>query len=405
MYGLVLDAGLVPWDSIGLIGLYLMGLFVVVYGLELLRIPAILSFLGLGLLSVQVLPLPLEPVFPIISEVAVWLLFFFLGLEYSPEALTKMGRQLWKPGLIDFLICFGLPLGLLSLVGWPFREGLLLSAALYPSSTAIVARLLLDTRRLTNPEAELLIGVLIFEDIVGVVLLTALEGNSALEWRPLLKLVGLLAATLVLFVGLYHWILPRFRVFFERVASHPLVAFWILGIVLGAGALGHEIGLSGALLTFLLGVLVPEDSAFFQAVERNLAAIKELVVGLFFFSIPSKFQFEAVSWLLMLGLTGLGLLLKGASTWLGAYVYGLGPRGRVRAALSFLPKGEFSLLFAPLSSHLTTPIVGMVLATSAVGTVGFIQAEAIAKRLTSKQSGALRRGKKLSAKAPPVAAK
>lgn len=402
MHRLVLDAGLVPWGAIGLIGLYFMGLFVVVYVMELLRVPAILTLLGLGLVSVQVLPLPLEPVFPIISEVAVWLLFFFLGLEYSPEGLTKMGRQLWKPGLIDFLVCFSLPLGLFSLMGWPFREGVILSAALYPSSTAIVVRLLVDTRRLTNPEAELLIGILIFEDIMGIALLTLLEGYSGLEWRPLLRLSGRLAVTLVVFWGLYRWILPRFQGALEQVALHPLAAFWTLGMVLGAGALGHEMGLSGALLAFLLGVLIPEDSKFSHAVEKNLAAIKELAVGLFFFAIPSRFSFEAISWPVLLELVGLGLILKGIGTWLGAYVYGLGPRGRLRAALSFLPKGEFSLLFAPFSSPLTTSIVGMVLVTSVVGTVSFIQAEALARRWLPSQ--ALRRSREPSAKAPPEAA-
>ncbi len=381
-----------PLSQIGIIGLYFIGIFLAIYALEKVRIPSILGFLLLGLagryLGQYLVPLPLTGTFPIISEMAVWLLFFFIGLEYSPEALVRMSRSLWKPGLIDLAFNFLLPLLMFLSLQYPVSQALILSAALYPSSTVIVAKLLADARRLATTEAELLIGILIFEDVVGVLLLTFL--GSAGQAKPSPHEIALFTSTfitvLLVFFLLSRWGLHVIDRVLTPFASHELVVFLLVGLVLAVGALGHIIGLSGALLTFLLGVLIPADHSFHEKATSVLTPFKDLAVGLFFFSIPSTLdirQIPVVSWLWV---SFLGLGLKGVSTYLGAWVYGIGPRGRYRAALSFLPKGEFSLLFAQLSQALSALIVGIVVLSSVVGTVLFVQAESLSRYIVPPKS-------------------
>jgi len=381
-----------PISQVGIIGLYFMAIFLAIYALERVRIPNILGFLALGLLSQYLgqylAPLPLTGVFPLISEIAVWLLFFFIGLEYSPEALARMSRSLWKPGLIDLAFNFFLPLLLFLALGYTLPQGLTLSAALYPSSTVIVAKLLADTRRLASSEAELLIGVLIFEDVVGVLLLTFLSGTghanpSAYE---VLTLAGSFIAVMLIFFLLSRWGLHLIEKVLSPFAGHELVVFWVVGLVLAVGALGHAIGLSGALLTFLLGVLIPEEHPFYETATRMLAPFKELAVGLFFFAIPSTLDLSQVPLGAVLWVSFLGIGLKMISTYVGAWIYGLGPRGRYRAALSFLPKGEFSLLFAQVEPAVSAWIVGMVLSSSTIGTILFYQAERLSTYLVPRKS-------------------
>ena len=375
----------------GIIGLYFIVIFLAIYALERLRVPNILGFLGLGLLNQYLgrylVPLPLTEAFPLIGELAVWLLFFFIGLEYSPEALARMGRSLWKPGLIDFGINFLVPLLLLSALRYPLSQALVLSAALYPSSTVIVARLLSDTRRLASSEAELLIGVLIFEDVVGILLLTFLGGAGHTESSlySILALVGSFLIVVGVFMLLSRWGLHLIGRLLTPLAGNELVVFLVVGLVLGVGALGHAIGLSGALLTFLLGVLIPEENPFYETATRTLVPFKELAVGLFFFAIPSTMALTQVPALPVLSLSFLGMGLKAISTYMGAWVYGLGPRGRYRAALSFLPKGEFSLLFAQLGQAVSGVIVGMVVVSSVVGTVLFMRAERLSVYLVPRR--------------------
>lgn len=381
-----------PLSQIGVIGLYFIGIFLAIYALEKVRIPSILGFLVLGLasqyLGQYLAPLPLTGIFPVISEIAVWLLFFFIGLEYSPEALARMSRSLWKPGLIDLAFNFLFPFLLFLFLRYPLSQALILSAALYPSSTVIVGKLLADARRLATSEAELLIGVLIFEDMVGVLLLTFLgkAGQDKPSPHDILLLTGTFIAVLLLFFLLSRWGLHVIDRILTPFASHELVVFLVVGLVLSVGTLGHAMGLSGALLTFLLGVLIPVDHPFHEKASVVLAPFKDLAVGLFFFAIPSTLdigQIPLVSWVWV---SFLGLGLKAISTYVGAWVYGIGPRGRYRAALSFLPKGEFSLLFAQLSQAVSALIVGIVFLSSAVGTVLFLQAESLSRYIVPRKS-------------------
>ncbi len=381
-----------PLSQIGIIGLYFIGIFLAIYALEKARIPNILGFLALGLasqyLSQYLAPLPLTGVFPTISEMAVWLLFFFIGLEYSPKALARMGRNLWKPGLVDLIANLILPLLLFLALQYPLHQALLLSSALYPSSTIIVAKLLTDTRRLATSEAELLIGVLIFEDVIGVLLLTLLGSTGHLQpsTSEIALLLGTFLTVLLVFFLLSRWGLQLIDSFLSPFAKHELAVFLVVGLILATGTLGHEIGLSGALLTFLLGVLIPEDHPFHEKAIQILAPFKDLAVGLFFFSIPSTLDLNRLPVFSLAWISLLGLGLKGISTYVGAWLYGIGSRGRYRAALSFLPKGEFSLLFAQIGQALSTLIVGIVLVSSAVGTLLFFQAERLSSYLVPRKS-------------------
>lgn len=260
--------------QVGGIGVLFVGLFVLAWGFERARLPVLLGFMAGGLFMQRFTPPLLAPAFPLIGEIAVWLLFFFVGLEYSPENLLRLSRSIVRPGIIDLALNFGV-VSLLAALWAPPTEALLLGAALYPSSTAIVARLLLEYRRLASPEAELLLGILIFEDVVGVLLLgvlTPISQGAAISWLLVGKILGALVGVILIFIVLYRWGLPWLMRRGPAVGEHPLAVFWTLGLVLIVGAVGHEIGLSGVLTAFLLGVLIPEASAFFRAAEKSLGA-------------------------------------------------------------------------------------------------------------------------------------
>ncbi len=384
--------------QVGGIGLLFVGLFVLAWGFERARLPVLLGFMAGGLLMQRFTPPLLAPAFPLIGEIAVWLLFFFVGLEYSPENLLRLSRSIVKPGLIDWALNFGV-VSLLAALWAPPTEALLLGAALYPSSTAIVARLLLEYRRLASPEAELLLGILIFEDVVGVLLLgvlTPISQGSAISWLLVGKILGALVGVIGAFIVIYRWGVPWLMRRVPAVGDHPLAVFWTLGLVLVVGAAGHEIGLSGVLTAFLLGVLIPEESAFFRAAEKSLGALRELSVGLFFFAISFTVEIEKLPVGMGLLWIGVGIGLKFASTWWAARVWGVGPRVALRAALSFLPKGEFSLLFAALSHLWRSTIILVVLGSSGIGALSFGWADRVVEWLFPRRRAAKAQARKVS---------
>lgn len=385
-----------PIGELGAIGLLFIGLFAASWLLERARLPGMVGFLLLGLILQGQAPPLLASLLPLIGEAAVWFLLFFIGLEYSPQNLARLSRSILGPGLLEFLLNVG-GLFLLGLAWLPPLEALLVAIAFYPSSTAIVVRLLSEARRLANPEAEFLVGLLVFEDLVVVILLAGVSPfvrGEPLGAAQLFELTGGLIGVLGLFFLFYRWGMPwvsRWRPFLDQ---EPLAVFLLTGLVLSVGGLGHELGLSGALLAFLLGVLIPEGTALFRAAEKNLLPLRELSMGLFFFGLTYGLRITYLGLGVAGGLLLAALFLKGLSTFWGARIWGLQRRAAWRAALSFMSRGEFSVLFAALVASWREELILMVLWSLGVGVGAFYAAPALAEWFIPRPpEGSRRRGR------------
>lgn len=362
-------------------------LFFLAFTLSKFKIPYIASFMLAGLVGKFFLPHRAEDVLLIFEYSAVILLFFFIGLEYSFERLVGMKKVL-KPGLLDLFINF-LPVFIISYL---FTKNLLFSlvigAVLYPSSTAITAKLLMDYRRLVNPEAELLIGVLIFEDLVSIVLLSMLTGFTLSGDPDVISLSRGILAVLILFVLFYLIRSPSKRFFdlVDKKVDESLIPFMVLGFLLLSAGLSLSFGLSDALIAFMLGVLVPENSRVFDVIEKSLSELKDLSVGVFFFmfTFHSKLSLD-FDLMLLLILLPLSLILKFLSTYMGALSYGFGKRVALRTALSFLQRGEFSVIFASFYQPVGSLAFLLVLFTALVGSFSFLLAPQLSQKIFPKK--------------------
>ncbi|MCS7196040.1 MAG: cation:proton antiporter [Aquificaceae bacterium] len=369
-------------------GVFLL-LFLSAFLLSRLRVPYILSFMLAGLLSKSFLPQRVGEVLLIFEHSAVVLLFFFIGLEYSFERLASM-RKVLKPGFLDLLLNFFPAFGLSYLLTKDFILSLLLGAALYPSSTAITAKLLMDYKRLVNPEAELLIGILIFEDLVSIILLSLLTGFTLGGGPdPLGFLRGLLA--IVLLFSLFYLLRgpsQRFFTYLDRGVEESLIPFLVLGFLLFSSGISLELGLSDALVAFMLGVLVPEKSRIFETIEKSLSELKDLSVGVFFFmfTFHSKLSLNLDFWLLLLLLFS-SIFFKFLSTYWGSILYGFSKRVAMRASLSFLQRGEFSIIFASFYEPAQSLTFLLVLFTALIGSLSFVAAPQLSRRLFPKKEG------------------
>jgi len=92
------------------------------------------------------------PLIEFMGRVGVLFLLFYLGLEFSVSRLIKSGRSIVVGGSIYIGINFVLGLSYAALLGWPFKEVLVAAGITTISSSAIVAKVLFDSRRTANPE-------------------------------------------------------------------------------------------------------------------------------------------------------------------------------------------------------------------------------------------------------------
>ena len=355
-------------------------MFLTAHILKKVSVPPIISFLLIGFASKFWISHESTQLIELFKEAGIILLFFFIGLEYSFERLKNMVSVL-RPGIVDLLFNF-FPIFLLArLFGFDLVTSLLIAGVFYPSSTSIVAKLLMDFKRLASPEAELLIGILIFEDLVSIMLLSILipvvEFGSVEPKTIPVSLVKILLV-LVIFYLLHRFLIPRVQHWLDRASEEESFVFFLLGITMVVGVSFKDLGLSEALGAFLLGVLVPETRVM-ENIEHHLSALKELSIGVFFFFFAYESELtlpENIKFVLLL--IFLGVLFKVISTYLAAYLYGMKRKARLRTSLSFVPRGEFSVVIASLEPTVKLISIPFILSTALIGSFLFVAAPKVA---------------------------
>ncbi|WP_010223341.1 cation:proton antiporter, partial [Pseudomonas donghuensis] len=170
-----------------------------------LKLPPVLGYLCVGLF---VGPTALDWVneseeLPDLAEMGVVFLLFSLGLEFSLSKMLALRQVVFGLGSLQVICTSILLAGLLALLGMPSNAALLLGAGLALSSTAIVSKELTSLGEIFSSHGQNAIGVLLFQDVVAVLLLTLVPvfaGQSGQAWYWALPLT--LGKTVILFVGL-----------------------------------------------------------------------------------------------------------------------------------------------------------------------------------------------------------
>ena len=313
-----------------------------------LRLPPVLGYLFVGLI---VGPKAFgwvddSEALPLLAELGVVFLLFSLGLEFSLSKMIALRQVVFGLGSLQVLVSGAVLGALLMLAGVPTTPALLLGGGLALSSTAIVSTELTSLGEIFSSHGQNAIGVLLFQDVVAVLLLTLVPvfaGNSDQAWYWALPLT--LGKTVVLFFGLSlasRWVLPR--LFHEVAAARSAELFVLLAlvIVLLTAGLTHLIGLSPALGAFLAGMLLGE-SHYRHQIEADLRPFRDILLGVFFISIGMLIDLRlfASHGLLILGLTLALLLIKGSVVALLVKLRGSDRETAWRSGLALAQGGEF----------------------------------------------------------------
>lgn len=348
------------------------------------------------LLGMAIRPLDVDAhLVDVLATLGVVLLLFFMGLEFSVGALLSDRRRIVRNGGIDLLVCF--PAGFVG--GWWIGGGwtgaLLMAGAFYVSSSAIIAKSTIEMQRSANPETEVALGVLVFEDLFMALFLALLSG-AVLTDQPSAQAalwgMGKAVAFFAAVVGLALYARPLLDRVFD-LDSDDLFLLLTGGVVLllSWGALAA--GLSEAIGAFLAGLLLAE-TAHRERAERLFAPLQGLFAAVFFLGFGLGLDpgtFGAVwPYALVLALTGIALKV-GAGMWIGRRD-GLPKRNALALGLTLVPRGEFSILLAGIAVAAGSAAVGatialLVLTLSLIGTVGLRLAPEIARRVYPRKGG------------------
>src|ERR1043166_9300517 len=237
----------------------------------LARQPLILGYVLGGIIIGPFTPGPTVSdvhTFELFAEVAVVLLMFSIGIEFS---LRDLLRVKW-----------------IALIGGPL--GIVLSIAL------LLARLLLDQQALDTPLGRVMIGITLVEDLAVVILTVILPALRVLTPHRLLALalaLGKAGVIMVPFVFLAAWVVPRLLTRVAATGNDELFLLVALAIGLGTATVTHAAGLSFALGAFLAGLIVNGSAHAHQTLLR-LLPIRDIFVALFFVTVGALIDPSAV---------------------------------------------------------------------------------------------------------------
>lgn len=221
------------------------------------------------------------------AEIGVVLLLFTIGMEFSFKSLLEVKREFLIGGSLQVAFTFAAASIISLLLGLSLSTAILIGFLIALSSTAIVLRLLQEKDELGTPHGRIIMGILIFQDIIAVPmmliipLLTGIPGNL-LQTIPLL-LFEIIGMIVLVIIGTT-WIVPRVLHRVARTRSQELFLLSVVVLGLAMAWLTSSIGMSMALGAFLAGLIISESQFSHQALG-NILPFRYVFTSIFFVSI------------------------------------------------------------------------------------------------------------------------
>ncbi len=203
-----------------------------------------------------------DPIIMFMAELGVIILLLQIGLETRLGDLVSVGARASLVGSVGIAVPFVLGAfvaGPLVLPGMEFNAYLFLGATLAATSVGITGRVFRDLGKLKMPEAQVVLGAAVIDDVLGLVILAVV---SSLVEAGTVSVVDvlLIIAKAVAFLGgsiaigravaprLLHWVSHLDR-------SHSMLFSLVLVVGLFMAWLAHAVGLAPIIGAFAAGLL------------------------------------------------------------------------------------------------------------------------------------------------------
>jgi CPA2 family monovalent cation:H+ antiporter-2 len=315
----------------------------------------------LGYILAGIIIGPHTPPFPLIhdkatidtlAELGVILLMFSLGLEFSLRKLKSVGAPALIAALLEILLLFWVGYEIGRFFGWSNMDSIFLGAMLSMSSTTVIIKVLGELGKMKERFAQLIFGILIIEDILGIAMIALLSGIAmtgslgvADVGATLGKLGLFLAVTLV--VGLIA--VPRLLSYVARFKSNEMMIVTVLGLCFGVSLLAVKLGYSVALGAFIIGAVIAEAREIHR-IEMLIEPVRDMFSAIFFVAIGLLIDPKMLItyWQPILVITLAVIVGKVLTCSFGAFIGGNDTRTSLRVGMGLAQIGEFSFIIASL---------------------------------------------------------
>jgi Kef-type K+ transport system membrane component KefB len=316
-----------------------------------------------------------------ISRIAIMFLLFLVGLETSLREMRRVGWLSLGVTLVGVTCSWACGFLVMSWIdpAAGFAAHLFVGGILTATSVAISVRVFRDIRQSTSPEARIVLGASVIDDVLGLIILAVTSGLVAtgiVNVSLAASITARAALFLVAAIGIGVWLAPRILKRLHRYRIANLYMLFGLGLAFVYAWLATRFDLATIIGAFAAG-LVLED--FFkhgieqpEALREILSRLEALIVPIYFVLIGMQVKFEAFTnpstlW------AAAGLTVAAV---LGKFLSGTVCLRRCRwlvVSVAMIPRGEVSLIFASLgrslgvvSDAVFAAVVAMVMITTFV---------------------------------------
>ncbi|PLR66834.1 MULTISPECIES: cation:proton antiporter [Bacillaceae] len=285
------------------------------------------------------------------GRMGVLFLLFYLGLEFSIGKLIKSGKSIVIGGSIYISINFSLGLLFAFLAGFPLLEILIIAGIITISSSAIVAKVLVDLRRTGNTETELILGIIMFEDIFLAVYLSVISGlvlGDATSFGGAVTSILIALGYMLLFFIVARKATPILNKLLN-ISSDEIFIIVVFASLFFVAGFSETIHVAEAIGALLLG-LVFSETEHSDRIEHLVVPFRDFFGALFFFSFGlsiDPFSLGGAVWL-ALGAVVLTILGNITAGMIAGRRAGLSHKGSLNIGLTIVSRGEFSIIMANL---------------------------------------------------------
>ena len=291
-----------------------------------------------------------------LAELGVIFLMFCLGLEFSLRKLFKVGATAFIAAFMEITLMIWIGYEIGRWFDWNTMDSLFLGAILAISSTTIIVKALNDLKMKNERFAQLIFGVLIVEDILGIgiiALLSSIAVSGSVSPEEVFSTVGKLSLFMIVALVIGILLVPRVLAYVARFESNEMLLITVLGLGFGFCLLVVKLEYSMVLGAFLIGAIMAESRQLLK-IERLIEPVRDLFSAIFFVAIglmldPAILLEYALPIVVITIAVVLGKML---SCGLGAFIAGNDGRTSLRVGMGLSQIGEFSFIIAALGMTL-----------------------------------------------------
>jgi Kef-type K+ transport system membrane component KefB len=317
----------------------------------------------------------------ILGEMGAIVILFMAGLEMTPKEFLKGGKAAFVVGTLGVVIPFFVGLAVFQFFGFDALQSMLIATALTATSIAISIQVLSEFGKIKTPEARLIIGAAIVDDILAIAVLSVVTSIAGSDGGvdniditeiviTILQVLGFFAIMLIVAVVVIPKVItPRIWKAKGSVEGIATAAFF------GAAALAGSIGLSPIVGAFAVGMALSTTKVF-DKIENYVGKIGLIFAPLFFAIIGAQVDLRAVDLNIMI-LSGAIIIVAVTTKLFGcglpAMYFLKSKQQGLRVGIGMISRGEVGLIVAGvgvtagiLTSEVYSTIIIMVVVTTII---------------------------------------